>query len=160
MKAPLTILGDQTAEPKGVVHPITLYEIGGLGGVYGLTLPRRDVQWTDVEPALPVTFRWVTGKEVAGEEQDGMIVRLSAHEAEIQSPTPPPPLTDLKLLLKPADGGFSIGNLRKGVRRPPRADSFVLRFTAVPQDARQYLDGLGRRLRAEKPGRSARLSRE
>ena len=142
VKAPLTILGDQTVEPKGVTHPITLYEIGGLGGVHGLELPRREVKWTDVEPALPVSFQWVRGKDVAREQQDGMIVRLSTNEAEIQSLTPPPPLTDLKLLLKPAEGGPIAGIYGKVLRRPPVDRSFVLRFTAVPQDARRYLDGL------------------
>jgi len=142
VKAPLTILGDQTVEPKGVAHPITLYEIGGLGGVHGLELPRRDVKWTDVEPALPVSFQWVRGKDVAREQQDGMIVRLSTNEAEIQSLTPPPPLTDLKLLLKPTEGGPIAGIYGKVLRRPPVDRSFVLRFTAVPQDARRYLDGL------------------
>jgi predicted ATPase/class 3 adenylate cyclase/tRNA A-37 threonylcarbamoyl transferase component Bud32 len=143
VKAPLTILGDQTVEPKGVAQPITLYEIGGLGGVHELALPRRDIRWTDVEPALPVSFQRVIGKEVAREEQDGMIVRLSSHEAEIQSLTPPPPLTDLKLLLKPTDGGGSItGIYGKVLRRPPVDRSFVLRFTAVPQEARRYLNRL------------------
>jgi predicted ATPase/class 3 adenylate cyclase/tRNA A-37 threonylcarbamoyl transferase component Bud32 len=142
IKAPLTILGDQTVEPKGVAQPITLYEIGGLGGVHGLTLPRHEVQWTDVEPALPVSFQRVTGKEVAREAQDGRIVRLSTHEVEIESSTPPPPLTDLKLLLKPTDGGSIAGIYGKVLRRPPLDRAFVLRFTAVPQDARRYLDGL------------------
>ena len=153
VKAPLTILGDRTAEPKGVAHPITLFEVGGLGGVHGLALPQRDVQWIDVEPALPLTFRWVAGKEVVGEEQDGVLVRLSADEAEIQSQATPPPFTDLKLLLRPIGSEETVAGIygKVIVGRPSKNGAFVLRFTAVPQEARRYLDGLGRRLRAEKP---------
>jgi hypothetical protein len=82
----------------------------------------------------------VSGKDVAGEEQDGLIVRVSPHEAEIQTTLPPPAFTDLKLLLKPNDGrGAVAGIYGKVLRRPPVNGPFVLRFTAVPKEARQYL---------------------
>jgi hypothetical protein len=140
IKAPVTILGEQTVEPKGVAQPITLYDIGGLGGVHGLELPRYEARWTDIDPPLPVSFRRVTGKEVAGEAQDGVIIRLSATEAEIRSLTPPPPFTDLKLLLELTDVTGSVTAIYgKVLRRPVVNGSFVLRFTAVPTEARQYL---------------------
>jgi predicted ATPase/class 3 adenylate cyclase len=143
IKAPLTILGEQTVEPKGVAQPITIYEIGGLGGIHNLALPTGEVQWTVVEPPLPVSFRRVSGKDVGGEEQDGLIVRLSPHEAEIQTMLPPPAFTDLKLLLKPNDvRGAVTGIYGKVLRRPPVNGPFVLRFTAVPKEARRYLAGL------------------
>ena len=147
VKAPLTILSTRTVEPKGVAQPIALHEVGGLGGDYGLELPRRAVRWTDVEPAVPVTFRWVTGKEVVGDEQDGLLVRLAAEEAEIRSPTPPPPFTDLKVLLTPEGAETVPGIYGKVIARLDKDGSFVLRFTAVPQDARRYLDAVaGRRV--------------
>jgi class 3 adenylate cyclase len=139
VKAPLTILSDQTVEPKGAAHPITLYDIGGLGGGYGLTLPSPEVRWMDVEPAMPISFQWVSGKDVAPEQREGTIVRISRNEAEIQSPTPPPPLTDLKLLLKPAEGRSFAGIYGKVLRGGSAERSFILRFTAIPHDARQYL---------------------
>jgi hypothetical protein len=141
VKSPLTILGERTAEPKGVSHPITLYEVGGLGGDHGLALPGRDLQWITLEPAVPLTFRLVTGKEVVGEEHAGVLVRLSANEAEIQSQAPPPPSTDLRLELTPTDGTATVtGVYGKVLARPPGNGSFVLRFTAVPQEARRFLN--------------------
>ena len=62
VKAPLTILSTMTIEPKGVTRPVTIHEVGGLGGSYKLALPQCDTQWTDVIPALPLTFRWLTEK--------------------------------------------------------------------------------------------------
>jgi predicted ATPase/class 3 adenylate cyclase/tRNA A-37 threonylcarbamoyl transferase component Bud32 len=143
VKAPLTILGEQTVEPKGVAQPIKLYEIGGLGGAHRLELPRYETHWSGVEPALPISFQLVMGKDVAQEHQQGTIVRISSHEAEIQSQATPPPLTDLKLLLKAPDGRTFAGIYGKVLRRPAADRSFVLRFTAVPQEARQYLNDLG-----------------
>jgi predicted ATPase/class 3 adenylate cyclase len=145
VKAPLTILSAMTVEPKGMAHPITLCEVGALGGNHGLALPRRDVQWIDVQPPLPLTFRCVTGKKVTDQEHEGMLVRLSAEEAEIQSQAPPPPFTDLKLLLKPAHPSSTVtGIYGKVLERPSANGLFVLRFTAVSQEARQYFDVLGR----------------
>jgi adenylate cyclase len=152
VKAPVTILSNMTVEPKGVAHPITLYEVGGLGGDHDLALPRRDVRWIDV-PALPLTFRRVTGKEVAGEEQDGVLVRLSAEQAEILSEMRPPPFTDLKLLLKPKHPTQTItGVYGKVIGQPSATGSFTLRFTAVPHEARRYFDTLS----ADRSQRSVR----
>jgi adenylate cyclase len=150
VKARLAVLGTMTAEPKGMAHPITIYEIGGIECDHRLALPRRDVQWIDVEPALALTFQRVTGKEVVKEKQDGVLVRLSANEAEIQSQLLPPPLTDLKLLLKPADGARTITGIYGKVIGPMAASgSFILRFTAIPQESRQYFECLRSHRRLE-----------
>ncbi len=142
IKAPLTILGDQTVEPKGVGQPITLYEVVGLGGVHGLALPQHASLWTEINPGVPLSFRWVSGKDVVREEHAGTLVRLSADEAEIKGPTPPA-FTDLKLLLKPTHGAEAIdGIFCKVLAKPPVTGSFVLRFTAVPLEARAYLSRL------------------
>jgi class 3 adenylate cyclase len=139
LKAPLTILSTMTIEPKGVVHPITIYDVGGLGGNYRLALPQRDIHWTDVRPALPLTFRFLTEKEVVGEEHDGLLVRLSAQKAEIQSQILPSKFTDLKLLLKPTDIVLTTAGIYgKVVERSSAKGSFVLHFTAVPPEARKY----------------------
>jgi predicted ATPase/class 3 adenylate cyclase len=145
VKAPLTVVGSMTVEPKGMAHPITLYEVGALGGVHGLALARHDIEWIDVLPPLPLTFRSVTGKKVADQEQDGVLVRISAEEAEIRTRDLPAPFTDLKLLLKPAHPGWMVpGIYGKVLERPSANGSFVLRFTAVSQEARQYIDGIAR----------------
>ena len=144
VKKPLTILSTMTIEPKGVARPITIYEVGGLEGSYGLTLPQRDVQWSNVKPALPIKFRWLIEKEVVGEEHDGLLVRLSAEEVEIQCRTLPPKFTDLKLLFRPSDITLvGAGIYGKVVERSSANGSFVLHFTAVPPEARRYFLGLG-----------------
>lgn len=146
VKKPLTILSTMTIEPKGVLHPITIYEVGGLAGNYELTLPQHDVQWSDVTPALPMKFRWLIDKEVVGEEHDGLLVRRSTQAVEIQCRTPPPKFTDLKLLFRPSDITLiGAGIYGKVVGRSSANDSFVLHFTAVPPEARKYFLGLGDR---------------
>jgi adenylate cyclase len=143
VETPLTILSTMTIEPKGVMRPVTIHEVGGLGGSYKLALPQCDVQWTDVKPALPLTFRWLTEKEVVGEAHDGWLVRLSEQRAEIQSQTLPPRFTDLKLLFKSPDLTLmTAGVYGKVVGQSTKDGSFVLHFTAVPAEARKYFIGL------------------
>jgi predicted ATPase/class 3 adenylate cyclase/tRNA A-37 threonylcarbamoyl transferase component Bud32 len=141
LKAPLTVISAMTIEPKGVMRPITIYDVGGLGDSYGLALPQRDIRWIDVRPALPLTFRLLTEKEVVGEEHDGLLVRVSAQKAEIQSQVLPSRFTDLKLLLKPSD--MTAGIYGKVVERSSVDGCFVLHFTTVPAEVRRYFSGLG-----------------
>ncbi|MBR0733194.1 AAA family ATPase [Bradyrhizobium japonicum] len=143
VKAPLTIVSAMTIEPKGVTRPITIYDVGGLGGPYDLALPQRDVQWTDFRPALPLTFRLLTEKEVVGDEHDGLLIRLSAQKAEIQSRMLPSKFTDLKLLLKPSD--LTAGIYGKVIELSSAEGRFVLHFTTMPPEARKYFSGLGAR---------------
>ena len=142
MKAPLTVLGSRTVEPKGVAQPITLYDVAGLGGAYALELPRREMHWATVEPGLPLTFRLVAGKDVVGEEQEGVLVRLSVDEAEIRSQAPPPPYTDLQLMFKPDAATAIAGIYGKVLDRATAGERFALRFTALPQEARQFVEGV------------------
>jgi predicted ATPase/class 3 adenylate cyclase len=145
-KTPLTIVRAMTAESKGVRQPVVIYELAGLRNDQALTLPQRNVQWTDVQPPIPLTLQRVTGKDVVSEKHDGLLIRLSAEEAEIQSQMLPPPLTDLKVALKLSNPACSVGGIYGKVIGPAPANiSFFLRFTAVPQDAREYLDSLGLR---------------
>ena len=142
-KTPLTIVRTMTVEPKGVAHPVVIYELAGLRNDQTLTLPQRNIQWTDVQPPIPLTLQRVAGKEVVSEKQDGLLVRLSSEEAEIQSQMLPPPHTDLKVALKLGNPACAVGGIYGKVIGPAAAKvSFFLRFTAVPQDARDYFDSL------------------
>jgi adenylate cyclase len=158
VKAPLTIIGISILEPKGVAQPITIYEVGGWGGNHRLTLPLRNLHRTDLEPPHSLlTFQWVTDKGVSSEKQDGLLVGLSVEEAEIRSQSPPPPFTDLKLLITPTHTeGASSAIYGKVNRRTER--SFVLRFTSVPEQVRKFLDCLKRQVARPDRADDARMN--
>jgi len=143
VKAPLTTRGEMTVEPKGLSTPITLYDVDGLGGTHALALPLEDARWAEVEPPVPVNFRWVTQKEVVGQVHAGSLVRLSRREAEIRSATRPPPFTDISLLFDAGDAALAQGAIYgKVMARAGADDTFVLRFTTVSADARRFLESL------------------
>jgi class 3 adenylate cyclase len=144
VKAPLGIDRSLTAEPKGVANPITMYEIESMGDNKAFTLLRPEIKWTNVEPPVPLTLQQVTGKDVAREKQDGLLVSMSTDQVEIQSQTLPPPLTDLKVALKLTDSADRVNAFYGKVIGPTSAQtSFLLRFTAISNDARFYLESLG-----------------
>ena len=153
VKATLGIVRTLTAEPKGVANPITIYEVESMGDDKALALPRREVKWISVEPPVPLTFQRLSGKDVAREKQDGLLVRMSTEQVEIQSQTPPPQLTDLKVAIKLTGLAGRVNAFYGKVIGPgPTETSFLLRFTAMPNDARYYLESLGSKEIERSPG--------
>lgn len=142
VKTELVLRGELRTEPKGAATPQLLYEVGGLGGAQPLALPPRQVAWVAVAPGWPARFRWVSHKEVVGQEHEAMLVRLAEGEAEFASATPPPPFTDLKLQLALPGGGSAEAY---GKVTPARVDAghFVLRFTLLSPEALDAIQASG-----------------
>lgn len=141
--ATLTILDIGIVEPKGVAHPVTLFAVDGIEGGYNLELPRHQKKWTEVANGLPISFRCLEGKKVVGEELQGLLIKFSADEAQIQCRTTPAPFTDLKLRLNPADGTPVVSGIYgKVLRQSANSSSFVLRFTALSNEARHYFESI------------------
>ena len=145
VKSPLVLRSEMRAEPKGASLPITLYEVGGMGGAYNLQLPEHRVRWVQLLPAQPLSFRWVNQKEVVGQVHEATLLQLCETEAELACATPPPAFTDVKLDF-PGPDGESLGEAyAKVTTRPPRSGGFVVRFTmlspAVQQRLHALLDG-------------------
>ena len=80
------------------------------------------------------------GPVLPHDAHDGLLVRLSALQAEIQSQTLPPKFTDLKLLLDITS--VTNGIYGKVVGQSAVNGSFVLHFTAIPPEARKYFFSL------------------
>jgi predicted ATPase/class 3 adenylate cyclase len=143
VRAPLTLGLVSTAEPKGVSQPIAFREITGIGGAWGLALPESVAAWTDIDPPRPLSLRRVIGKQIVGEEQHGVLRRLSERRAELRCSAPPPPFADLRLLLE--DDGLPPESFvyAKVIGEAEADGSFIVQLTAVPDAVRQHLGRLG-----------------
>jgi class 3 adenylate cyclase len=142
VKSPLTLRSEMHAEPKGTSLPTTLHEVGGLAGAFNLHLPERRAHWVAVEPAWQISFRWVSHKEVVGQEHEARLLQLSEGEAELASAEPPPAFTDLKLQVQGPDGALLGEAYAKVTTRPPRVGGFVVRFTLLSPAVQQALQTL------------------
>lgn len=95
--SPLRIKGQMTVHPKGVGAPITIYEIGGIGGSYNLYLPERSDELAAPAGEIPIHILLLEDKHLAGEMIKGTIIRLSLHRVEIMAEQDIPLLSNIKM---------------------------------------------------------------
>jgi adenylate cyclase len=129
--------------PKGVKRPITIYEVGGIGGEYNIFLPKKEeVELMELQEPLQVKFTILEGKHASDEMYTGTIARMVEKIAEIQTDVMADKLTNLKISLF-NDGGDEITSDLYGKvteifsESPP---TFKVNFTSVPPEAEEFLE--------------------
>jgi adenylate cyclase len=127
--------------PKGVKKPLTIHEVGGVGGDFQLFLPPKPaITWRDLEPGLPVQFTAVDWKHAGDLGHGGAITKIAHNMAEIHSQVLPSPLANLRISLYDPDGheisddlyGKVVAHLSES---PP---AFLVHFTSVPPEAETF----------------------
>ncbi len=144
----LTIRQDMMVEPKGVPEPITIYDVGGIGGSHQLFLPDHHDQLDALVQNISVKFTVLEGKFAGQEVVLGHLVKLGAKVAELHCEKPVAALSNLKLEVMYPDGQPVPGDLFAKVLGddPNHLDTTVMmRFTSVPQDIQSFLDTAERR---------------
>ncbi|HLO84417.1 MAG TPA: adenylate/guanylate cyclase domain-containing protein [Nostocaceae cyanobacterium] len=139
----LRIDGKLQVEPKGIKHPITLYEIGGIGGEFNLFLPQDKENIVNLNQELPIEYVVLQGKHADGMILSGVLVGLSENGAELQTNQDLEILNNLKLkLLRTTEFSSTETDIyAKVVKKSPHSDhNFIIRFTAVPQEAITFLN--------------------
>jgi adenylate cyclase len=140
--AVLTITQALTVAPKGVPGPITLYDVGGIGGEYHLFLPEHHEVLFPLVEEVPVRYTVLEGKFAGQTVWTGRLVKLAAKSAELQTDEPVAALSNLKLHLIHPHGEAVPGDLFAKVLGAPNAMArrVVIHFTSVPQAVRTFLD--------------------
>lgn len=131
--------------PKGFKDPITVFELGGIGGRYNLFLPERDpARWVAPSPPLTVRFGILEGKHLDDMDRPGRIVRLDPPGAlEIVSDSPVERHDNLRLQLLDGAGEPVADEIYGKVTRL-LADApcrFRLDLTSIPPAAETFLSG-------------------
>ncbi|MDB9315980.1 adenylate/guanylate cyclase domain-containing protein [Spirulina sp. CS-785/01] len=113
----IKINGEKEVMPKGVKEPITIYDIGGIGGEYNLFLEKEEEVFLPLKEPLFLRYTVLDGKHISKDTLPGQLLQLSEKGAYItlkggeqengKSPTvtednPPPekpePLKNIKLV--------------------------------------------------------------
>ncbi|MBD2384834.1 CHASE2 domain-containing protein [Cylindrospermum sp. FACHB-282] len=132
-------------EPKGIKSPITLYDIGGIGGKYNLFLPKKAEHWVKLIEEVPFEYVVLQGKHAVGTVFQGRLVSLSETGAELQSPHSLENLSNLKLkLLTEPELPTEDADIYAKVIKQSTVDQhhYLIRFTAVPPKAIALLNAL------------------
>jgi len=133
----IRIDGELEVELKGMAAPVTLYDVGGIGGRHQRFLGRDLEPVLELATPIPVRFVLLDGKRLRGDWAAGEIVALSSRRARIRSARVVAPLHDLKLELG-AGGGAALW--AKTLPGPAaEVDGFEAWFTAVPDELRREL---------------------
>ena len=131
--------------PKGVKKPLTIHEVGGIGGDFQLFLPpKEEITWRELEHGLRVQFTVVDWKHTGELGYGGAITKLAPNMVEIHSEVLPSPLANLRIsLYDPDDHEISddlYGKVLTLLSEPPSA--FLVHFTSVPPEAETFLEKL------------------
>ena len=90
--------------PKGVKKPLTIHEVGGIGGDFQLFLPpKKEITWIELEQGLPVQFTVVDWKHTGELGHGGAITKIAHKMVEIHSEVLPSPLANLRISLYDPD---------------------------------------------------------
>jgi adenylate cyclase len=131
----LRIDGQLQVEPKGIKYPITIYDIGGIGGEHNLFLPQVVDDMVSLHQELPIEYVVLQGKHAVGTVFSGEFMRLSANTAQLRTNHKLEPLSNLKLKLLttpelPPDEADVYAKVIK--KLDIHENDFLIRFTAVP----------------------------
>jgi adenylate cyclase len=128
--------------PKGVKKPLTIHEVGGIGGDFQLFLPpKKEITWIELKQGLPVQFIVVDWKHTGELGHGGAITKIAHNIVEIHSEVLPSPLANLRISLYDPDDREIADDLYGKVvahlsESPP---AFLVHFTSVPPEAETFL---------------------
>jgi len=128
--------------PKGVKKPLTIHEVGGIGGDFQLFLPPKpEMTWRELKPGIPVQFTVVDWKHTVELGHGGAITKIAPNMVEIHSKVLPSPLANLRISLYDPDDHEITDDLYGKVvahlsESPP---VFLVHFTSVPPEAETFL---------------------
>ncbi len=138
----LRIDSDFQVSPKGVSHPITISEVGGIGGRFNLYLPEKSpVPLVALAREVALEIFELAGKDVDAATIRGAIIKLDCdvHIAEISSVREFAKLTNLRVTLFDQEGKVVSRDLYAKVVDCCGTDRVLLNFTALPPEAERYL---------------------
>jgi len=128
--------------PKGVKKPLTIHEVGGIGGDFQLfLLPKKEITWKELSQKLPVQFTVVDWKHTGELGHGGAITKIAPKMVEIHSKILPSPLANLRISLYDPDDHEITDDLYGKVvahlsESPP---AFLVHFTSLPPEAETFL---------------------
>ncbi len=128
--------------PKGVKKPLTIHELGGIGGDFQLFLPAKpEIAMIELKQVIPVQFTVVDWKPTGELGHGGAIIKLAYNMAEIHSQVLPSPLSNLRIsLYDPDDHEITddlYGKVVAHLSQSPAA--FMVHFTSIPPEAETFL---------------------
>jgi adenylate cyclase len=130
----LIVREELSIRAKGFRDPIVVHDVVGVQGADEIRLATRDLDWTPIDPGIPVLLWPLEGKSVGADAIEGVLVRAGGGAVSVHCGHPLLELTDLKILPRPTEGvpvpEEAYGKITRGW--DPATRTFDLRLTWVP----------------------------
>ena len=128
--------------PKGATAPITIYDVGGIGGRYNLALERSDAQLVPPSRTLEVRYVPIAGDRVGNHDYEATVERVSRTGMELSGPVCVDVLDDVRLNLVRGSARLTSLDVYAKVVAIDEAGRARLRFTSTPPEVLTYFEGL------------------
>jgi adenylate cyclase len=129
---------------KGIEHPITLYEVLGIGGKHKLLLTDAAETLTPLADEIPLHYEVLEASQTNGRVAKGRLTKISRKAGEARLEAPVPNLSNLKMRLIGSGGKEIPGTLYAKVTGavPGSSNEVSIRFTSVSPEIATILSGL------------------
>jgi len=129
---------------KGIEHPVTIYEVFGIGGPYKLLLSDASEDLVSLADEIPFRYELVEGSHSGGEVLKGGLIKLSRRAAEARLESPVATFSNLKMRLIGREGEDMPGTLYGKVLGavPGSSTQVAIRFTSVSPEIETILNAL------------------
>jgi PAS domain S-box-containing protein len=129
---------------KGIEHPITIYEVLGIGGAHKLLLPETAESLVVLEQEIPLHYEVLEASQPSGKMAKGGLTKISTKAAEAHLETDVPSLSNLKMRLIDGNGKELPGTLYGKVlgAAPGNSGCVAIRFTSIPPAVETLLASL------------------
>ena len=140
----LKIDGKMVVSPKGADKNLTIYEVGGIGGIYNLALTVTDGHLTHLEKEISIQYTALLGKHSGDSNKQGSIRGLSNRSCELRLAEPLETGANLKLNIIHANHEINTCNFYGKVVRilDPAAGIVRVSFTALPPRLTGYFQAV------------------
>ena len=138
-------LGRQTeVKAKGIEHPVTVFEVLGIGGKHKLLLTDVAEALVPLADEIPLRYEVLEANQTSGKMAEGRLTKVSRKGAEARLEAPVPNLSNLKMRLIGTGGKEIAGTLYAKVTGavPGTSTGVAIRFTSVSPEIETLLRGL------------------
>ncbi len=144
IQSPLRIDGEFKVEPKGAKQSLQLYEVGGIGAPFDLSLPDKSTVLIPLPDPLAVRFTVLEEKFLGRTVNEGRLMAVSETEAALGSECTLVPLSNLKIDVEPVAGSFPGGEIYAKVVGPVAgaAGQTRIHFTSVSPELKTWVQQL------------------
>jgi PAS domain S-box-containing protein len=138
------VQSEKTVKPKGVTHPIHIYEVEGIGPPYNLSFHQEEEIFWPLPKAIPFLYTIIEGKHIGSWQYRGHLLKLSAKSAlihcDVKTMLVPEVLKNLKLnFFMPNESKLSEDIYVKVISQANEAKNLYIQFTSVPMSVKALL---------------------